>query len=155
IFHNRFTDNGGALGFRDVSSAVLPGPDWAPGTGSYEQELGDLDQGGDLDLYGVNWSNVCDVELLHDGSGAFPIESWAADSAGRQNEADVTDYDNDGLLDGFTGSRTAAEELYHSLGAAGGWVLDPVTTELPPIATQTLGCDACDIDLDGDYDLFL
>jgi hypothetical protein len=155
LFANRSAENGGALGFRDVSHAAFPGSDWAPGTGSYEQDLGDLDHDGDLDLFGANWSNVCDTVLLGNGDGTYATPVVVAGSCARTNEPDFVDYDNDGLLDVFTVSRTAEEMLYRNLGAASSWTLDPTTGVLPPLSASGLGCDACDIDQDGDYDLFI
>jgi hypothetical protein len=155
-FANRAAENGGTLGFRDVSWITFQGPDWAPGIGSYEQELGDLDDDGDLDLYGTNWVAVCDVVAINDGSGAFGPTTAVPESCTRHFEADWVDYDNDGAIDCFAVSRSADEEMYRNGGPAAGHALVRVTaTVLPAVFAQALGSDAGDIDLDGDADLLL
>ena len=42
---------------RDVTAAVFP-PVYAPGQGHYDQEFGDMDGDGDLDILGVDWWNT-------------------------------------------------------------------------------------------------
>lgn len=156
MIRNRHTELGGSLSFRDASWAVFQGPDWAPSTGSYEQDLGDLDADGDLDVFGTNWANVCDKLLFNDGTGQYALEVLVANSCVRHNEPDLIDFDNDGWLDAFTASRTASEALYRNLGPSGGFVMDDVSlTTLPAYVAQALGSDAADVDLDGDYDLLL
>src|SRR5688572_24357078 len=156
LFHNRTAENGGALGFRDASWSSFPGPDWAPSAGSYEQELVDLDNDGDLDLFGTNWSNICDAVMFGNGTGGFAGTTLVANSCLRHNEPDWIDYDNDGLVDVFTASRTAIEEMYRNTGPSGGFAFVQETASvLPPVYAQALGLDACDVDLDGDYDLLL
>jgi hypothetical protein len=156
VFRNRTVELAGALGFRDASWSAFIGPDWAPSTGSYEQDLGDVDNDGDLDIFGANWSNVCDKVLFNDGAGVFASEALVANSCVRHNEPDFIDYDNDGWLDTFTASRTAPEQLYRNLGPSGAFVMDEVTAATMPLfVAQALGGDTVDADLDGDYDVFL
>lgn len=155
LFQNRTAENSGALGFRDISHAALPGPDWAVSVGSYEQEFGDLDLDDDLDLYGPNWGNVCDSMFFNNGNGAFPPGVTVVDTCVRGDEADYVDYDNNGLLDVAIVSRTAPQAMFENTGAGNNWVLDPTTTVMPSFSGRIRGSDACDIDLDGDYDLFL
>ena len=54
MFENRLEENGGVLGFRDVTSSAFPSG-YTSGDGHYEEEMGDLDGDGDLDIYGLNW----------------------------------------------------------------------------------------------------
>ncbi|MCE9595632.1 MAG: VCBS repeat-containing protein [Planctomycetes bacterium] len=153
-YHNRLEENGGVLGFRDVSNAVMP-PDWAPGAGSYEQELGDFDDDLDLDLYGVNWADLCDSTLRNDGAGFFAAPVSLIGSCGRDNEADFFDYDNDGDLDVIVASDSGQEKLYVNQGAGGNHALVLGVGLLPADTTSSLGVDACDVDQDGDYDLIV
>jgi hypothetical protein len=153
-FHNRLEENGGVLGFRDVSNAVMP-PDWAPGAGSYEQELGDLDDDGDLDIYGVNWADLCDSVFRNDGAGVFGAPVSLAGSCGRDNEADFVDFDGDGDLDVLVVNDSGQEKMYVNTGASGGYALSLGSGILPPDVTSSLGADACDVDQDGDYDAFV
>jgi hypothetical protein len=53
MFINRLSETGTPI-FRDVTNAAFPGG-WSTGDGHYEQEMGDLDGDGDLDIYGLNW----------------------------------------------------------------------------------------------------
>ncbi|MCK6446432.1 MAG: VCBS repeat-containing protein [Planctomycetes bacterium] len=153
-YHNRFVERGGVLGFRDVSHAVMP-PNWAPGVGSYEQELGDFDDDGDLDLYGVNWADLCDSTFRNDGAGVFSAPTTIPTSCGRDNEVDFVDWDNDGDLDVVLANDTGQERAYQNPGAAGNFVYQPSSGVLPADATSSLGVDACDVDHDGDWDLLV
>jgi hypothetical protein len=148
------TEETGALAFRDVSHLALPGPNWAPGLGSYEQDFGDLDGDDDLDIFGSNWSNVCDTVLMNN-AGTFAAPVIVLDTCVRHNEPDFVDCDNDGLLDVFNGSRTASEAMHRNPGAAGSFVPEPDTNAIATADAQTIGCDAADVDADGDYDLWL
>lgn len=154
VFQNRTMENGGVLSLRDVSFAVLP-PDWAPGIGHYEQELADLDNDGDLDIYGLNWNNICDSVFFNQGDGTFGAPVPVAGTCNRNNEADLFDADGDGDLDAFTVSDTDQETLFVNQGAGGGFafVLDPLA--LPRDTTSTVAAEACDVDEDGDYDVFV
>jgi hypothetical protein len=156
VFQNR-TMEAGELAFRDMSYAVLPGPVWAPGLGSYEQEMGDFDLDGDLDIYGANWqagpSGRDDSVFLNSG-GTFAAPFFAPDSFQRHNEPAFIDYDADGDLDVFIASETYLERLYENTGAAGSWALVDQTSELPVENLAALGADTCDVDQDGDYDIF-
>ena len=154
VFTNRYTENGGALAFRDTSHAVLPGPDWAPNLGSYEQELGDLDDDGDLDIYGGNWDNVCDVYLRNNGDGTVAPGTVIANSCQRHNEPVLIDVDNDGDLDVAVASETNIERIYENSGAGGGYTLTENLALMPAGTTSALGVDAADVDQDGDFDLF-
>jgi hypothetical protein len=157
VFQNRSVETG-ALAFRDVSFAVLPGPDWAPGLGSYEQDLGDLDEDDDLDIYGTNWDGSsgqpCDSVLINSG-GVYGAPTTTPNSCKRNNEPVFIDYDHDGDLDVFIVSETNIERLYENPGAGGGYVLFENTGELPGVDTTGLGADGADVDQDGDTDLFV
>jgi hypothetical protein len=49
MFENRFEENGGVLGFRDITGSAFPSG-YTSGDGHYEQEMADLDGDGDEDL---------------------------------------------------------------------------------------------------------
>ena len=73
MFQNRLEENGGALGFRDVTGVSFPA-NYSVGTGHYEQEMADLDSDLDLDIYGLNWlagPGFTDATLENDGGGIF------------------------------------------------------------------------------------
>src|SRR5690606_25194986 len=61
MFQNRLAEQG-TLAFRDVTGSAFPAG-YSTGGGHYEQEMGDQDGDGDLDIYGLNWSNFDDNVL--------------------------------------------------------------------------------------------
>jgi hypothetical protein len=153
FFRNLSVELGGALAFRDVSSAVFP-PNWSSGSGKYEQVFGDLDEDGDLDIYGMNWVNFCDVVLENDGAGVFssvPVTS----SCPRESESDLVDFDNDGDLDVFLTKLSGQERIQENTGTPGTYAYAPAVNALPSDTSRSWGADACDVDADGDYDLMV
>ena len=152
MFQNRLEEDGGTLGFRDVTDAVFP-DNHATGGGNYEQEFGDLDLDGDLDLFGLNWSGFDDRVFENDGSGNFAKIGSLPGSGADDNEGDFLDYDNDGDLDLFVANWSGANRLYRNDDT--GFTLSNVTgTELPVVPFRiSLDADAADLDGDGDYDV--
>ena len=151
VFANRLEENGGVLGFRDVTAAAMP-PDHASGFGHYEQELGDLDGDGDLDLYGVNWAEpFFDRTLTNAGNGQFSFFQDPVPETGfDDNEADFLDYDNDGDLDVFVAHFSGPDRIF---GNDGTGLLAAV--QEAGSGGITWDADAADIDGDGDTDLIL
>lgn len=160
MFRNRLAEPGGEVVFRDVTGAVFPAG-YATGHGHYDQELGDLDGDGDLDIYGVNWRhagfNFRDTTLENLGDGQFVDSITVLASEPDDYEADYVDYDLDGDLDVFVACFSGQDRLYRNDSVPpGGIVLTDVTgAELPamPGVTARDG-EVCDVDGDGDYDLF-
>jgi hypothetical protein len=154
MFTNRLEENGGALlGFRDVTGSAFPAG-YSAGNGHYEQEMGDMDADGDLDIYGLNWLIVFgfdDQTLRNNGAGVFSIIEVLGASSGDDNEGDFFDYDNDGHLDLFVAAFGGANRLYDGNGTGN-------LTHLPAgISGQgftSLDADCCDVDGDLDYDVF-
>ncbi|MEM7306403.1 MAG: VCBS repeat-containing protein [Planctomycetota bacterium] len=163
VFANRLDGSGlapaavgGVLGFRDVTSASLP-PNHAPGNGHYEQELGDMDGDGDVDILGVNWQiqafGFDDATYANDGAGSFSPPTILDLGGADDEEADCLDYDNDGDLDLFVANFSGQDKLYRN---------DTVTQDSLVYASVGIGdsysstsrdADACDTDGDGDYDV--
>lgn len=159
VFENRLEENSGGLGFRDRTSAILPN-NASIGAGNYEQELGDFDGDGDLDLYGVNWNGFGQFDrTFRNGdasggaSGSFSIlQSSIPSSISDDNEADFLDYDGDGDLDVFVADFSGSGRLYANDGA-GTYSLVPnsgLTGSAP-----SLDADAADLDGDGDLDVLV
>ncbi len=153
IFRNLLVEQGGALALRDVSNAVFA-PNWSSGSGKYQQVFGDLDNDGDLDIYGMNWVNFCDVVLTNDGTGAFTATS-VANSCARESESDLIDYDHDGDLDVFMTRLGGQERMQTNTGSAGGYVFGTMAGVLPVDSTRSWASDGCDVDADGDVDIMV
>jgi hypothetical protein len=161
LFTNRLEENGGLLSFRDTTGAAFP-PGYSTGDGHYEQEMGDLDGDGDLDIYGLNWQvngfNFDDVTLEGRGDGTFTDTTTLAGSGSDDNEADLFDYDSDGDLDVYVANFSGEDRVYRNdtLPGAGLVLVDVSATQLPGgLQFTTLDADACDVDGDGDYDVFV
>ncbi len=153
IFHNRLEENGGStLGFRDVTYAVMPA-NFVVNGGNYEQEMGDMDGDGDLEIYGLNWAGQAgsDRTFRNNGSGVFTVlQSSLPGSQADDNEGDFMDYDNDGDLDLFVANFSGTDKLYDNDGTG---TLASVSGEGTTSGTgASLDFDAADIDGDGDYD---
>ena len=141
--------------FRDATYALLS--DHAA-IANYEQEFGDVDNDGDVDLFGLNWAGMNDTIMLNDGTGFF--EPWtiipgSAPAGSCDSEGDFIDYDNDGDNDLIISVFRGQDRLYENDGT--GTYTQVTATEMPIPASvdeTALDIDAADIDNDGDYDMF-
>ena len=154
VFQNRLAENGGLPGFRDVTHAAFQ-PGQVTGSGHYEQELGDMDGDRDLDVYGLNWRSVfIDVTLENDGTGTFFDPRNVPGSVADEEEADFFDYDNDGDLDVFVANFSGQDRLYRNDTAGAGIVLVDDSSNVQATFAVSRDADCCDVDDDGDYDVF-
>ncbi|QDU68389.1 FG-GAP repeat domain-containing protein [Engelhardtia mirabilis] len=152
MFLNRLEETG-SLAFRDVTSAVFPAGYVSTGD-NYEQEMGDMDGDGDLDVYGLNWNGFNDRTFRNNGSGVFTIlQSSLPNSGADDNEGDFVDYDNDGDLDLFVANFSGLDKLYNNNGT--GTMTLAQQTGTSASGAASLDADAADIDKDGDYDLIV
>jgi hypothetical protein len=155
MYTNRLEENGGSnLGFRDVTGSAFP-PGYSSGNGHYEQEMGDFDDDGDLDIYGLNWLIVFgfdDQTLRNNGSGVFSILQVLANSGTDDNEGDFFDYDNDGHLDLFVAGFGSPCRVYD--GDSSG-TLTFASNALTDNGLTALDADCCDTDGDMDYDVIV
>ncbi len=153
MFANRTMDNGGVFTqMRDVTGATYP-PGYSTGQGHYEQEFGDFDNDGDLDIYGLNWlvgiTSFNDATYRNNGAGVFASGVTMTGSGADDNESDFFDYNLDGNLDVLVANFSGQERVYTGNGAG---TMTLASGVLPADSTQTLDADACDMDSDGDYD---
>ncbi len=156
MFINRLEENGGVLGFRDTTGATFE-PGYTQGNGHYEQEMGDMDGDGDLDILGVNWISSFsfdDSTLENDGAGFFSNTTILAGSAPDDNEGDFIDYDNDGDLDILIANWSGDDRLYRN-DQVGSGPFSFSAASFPPSPMTSADADACDVDGDGDYDVFV
>ena len=141
--------------FRDVSTAVFP-PAWAGGR-NYEQEFADFDHDGDLDIFGLNWSGLNDAWYENLDDGTFDHRT-TMDDLNDDNEGDAIDYDNDGDLDVIVASFSGQDRLYENVGPGNPTsfhLVDVTAGELPVGGLQAFDVEVCDVDADGDYDVFV
>ncbi|HKX45577.1 MAG TPA: FG-GAP-like repeat-containing protein, partial [Planctomycetota bacterium] len=159
FFRNLLEENG-TLGFRDVTSIVFT-HGYATGGGHYEQEMGDVDNDGDVDIYGLNWlatAGLSDVILDNDGNGVFGEQQILAGSGADDNEGDFVDVDGDGDVDLYVANFSGSDKVYVNTGLASG---DFALLTLAESGTggvtsaSSLDADAADVDKDGDYDVFV
>jgi hypothetical protein len=148
LFRNMKKESG-LLIWRDVTYGQMA--EVATGGDNYEQEFGDMEPDGDYDIYGLNWPGLSDAVYPNDGAGNFGVATVLDGSGADDNEGDFIDYNNDGRMDIFVGNFSGQDRLYRGDGAGG--FSHVTSTELPPEGNTTLGCDGCDIDKDGDYDI--
>ena len=156
MFVNRLADNGGVMTFfRDVTGSAFPA-NYSTGQGHYEQEMGDFDNDGDLDIYGLNWlvagASFNDATYQNNGSGVFAAPVTMAGSSSDDNETDFFDYNLDGNLDVFLTNFSGQERIYTGNGAG---TMTLASGLLPVDGTTSLDSDCCDVDNDGDYDVFV
>jgi hypothetical protein len=151
LFQNRLEQNGGVLTrLRDVTAAWFP-PNYVSSADNYEQELGDMDGDGDVDLYGLNWNGFNDRTFANDGLGTFSVlQNEVPNSGSDDNEVDFLDYDSDGDLDVLVANWSGLDKLYQNAG--GGLLALEQQTGTTAAGAQSLDSDAADIDGDGDYD---
>jgi hypothetical protein len=153
-FDSRLTETG-VLIWRDVTGSDFPAG-YTSGNGHYEQELGDFDNDGDLDLYGLNWFDNFHDETLENVGGIFTNTTWIAGSQADENEADWGDYDNDGDLDVYVANFSGADRLYRNeLVGSGSAALVLTSGEIPPLSGVSMDADFGDIDDDGDQDVLI
>ncbi len=164
LFINRLSETG-SLSFRDRTTALFP-PDYAPGLGHYEQELGDLDGDGDLDLFGLNWQSVPfvtgfgDATFSNAGDGSFSSMAILPESGTDDNEGDFLDYDGDGDLDLYIANFCGDDRLYENQENGSGsfsYLKVPQSTsglsDHGKPNNTVWDADAADLDGDGDYDV--
>jgi hypothetical protein len=155
IFANRFQENGSVLRFRDLTGMAFP-PLYTTGSDNYEQEFGDLDGDGDVDVFGVNWPGL--FEATYENPNGLSLTLFAAgtslpSSGADENDAELCDFDGDGALDVFMAGFIGVNKVYEGTPAAIGLTLLPPSASGVNISTRSLVARACDVDNDGGYDV--
>ena len=77
--------------------------------------MGDFDNDGDLDIYGLNWlivgASFNDATFNNNGSGVYAAPITMSGSSSDDNEADFFDYNLDGNLDVFVANFNVRDQL--------------------------------------------
>ena len=148
----------GSLAFRDVTGASFPA-NYSNGNGHYEQEMGDCDNDGDIDIYGLNWqasAGFNDITLRNDGAGTYSNLQVLAGSGADDNEGDFLDYDNDGDLDIYVANFSGQDKLYRNdFTGTGNFSHTNMPTLMPSANRTALDADCSDLDQDGDTDVMV
>ncbi|NUP95422.1 MAG: VCBS repeat-containing protein [Planctomycetaceae bacterium] len=148
----------GSLAFRDVTGASFPA-NYSNGNGHYEQEMGDCDNDGDIDIYGLNWqasTGFNDITLRNDGAGTYSNLQVLAGSSADDNEGDFLDYDNDGDLDIYVANFSGQDKLYRNdFTGTGNFSHTNMPTLMPSASRTALDADCSDLDQDGDTDVMV
>jgi FG-GAP-like repeat len=152
FFHNR--TQGSTLVLRDVTSLAFPS---GSGTGNrYEQDLGDLDGDGDLDVYGINWfsGTLIDGTFANDGQGIFGTVASVPGTNEDVDAGELIDYDADGDLDIFLGRYSGPDRLFRNITASGPIAFQEVPNAVVEGTNVTCwDADVADVDGDGDDDI--
>ncbi len=152
FFANRREENGGTVSFRDRTAAQIA--TLASGSGAYEQEFADMDGDADLDLLGLNWAGFNDIVARNDGTGTFGSPYTLPSSGSDAEEIDAIDFDNDGDLDIYQANFSGSDQLWRNDTVGAGPFAFVFLGNQPGTAGISKDADACDVDGDGDYDVF-
>jgi hypothetical protein len=154
-YTNRLEETGG-LAYRDRTAVIFPPGYWTSGD-NFEQELGDMDRDGDLDLYGLNYPGFNDATYNNPGNGMLDNMVVMTNSGQDDNAVDFIEYDNDGDMDVFISGFRGLNRLYRDNYAGGGpgtysYTLLTAAASGLNLNEKTLDFDGADLDGDGDYD---
>jgi len=155
-FTNRLQETG-TLALRDRTAALFPANYWNSGD-NYEQEIGDMDRDGDIDLLGINYPGFSDATYNNaTGNGVLNNMVLLTSSTQDDNEGDFVDYDNDGDMDIIIAGFRGLNRLYRNNYAGGGpgtysYTLLTGAAAGLTLSESSLDIDAADLDGDGDYD---
>jgi hypothetical protein len=120
--------------------------------------MGDMDNDGDWDLYGLNWPGLSDA-VYNNASTTSTITfngmQTLASSANDDNEGDFFDYDNDGDMDLVIAAFASTDRLYRNnyAGGAPGTFSYTLVGGSGLTNGRALDSDVADVDNDGDYDI--
>ena len=151
---DRFFINDGSGKFTDESATRLPGVSSHSGAARF----GDVDNDGDLDLLiGDNVGGAPGTLAhlyLNDGTGKFsesPSPLPATAQGSQPYDFDLLDMDGDFDLDLFVDMHTGKGSLWQNDGTG---VFSDVTDKLPAQSGLKYGPGTCDVDGDGDVDIW-
>ena len=147
--------NDGTGHFPTFTTALLPA-----GTGlSYESEVADLDNDGDLDLTLLSVSGLTDTVIRNNlvPSGTLTLTSLTTALTGGNTDDDnewlFVDANNDGLLDIVNGSlQSSGEKLYLNNGAF-SFALQTNANGFSALVDSTLDAAVGDLNGDGIFDI--
>ena len=116
----------------------------------------DFDGDEDMDLYAVNSRHKNEL-YINDGMGRFELQDRGADDVVEASvpslDVSAADFDNDGDIDIYICKRDAPNKLFVNDGQ--GYFIDKAQELGVDLDAQSNGSTWCDIDHDGDVDLFV
>ncbi|MBI4723281.1 MAG: T9SS type A sorting domain-containing protein [Candidatus Stahlbacteria bacterium] len=145
------------------------GSDTLPGfySGGFErnkQALADIDTDGDLDFFIGMWDGTI-MFYENIGNAGEPKFKFITENFGNINvrgtmskgyaAPEFVDIDNDGDLDCFSGDYDGKVHFYENKGTAQAYSFVLVTSNMFPVLWRHSNPAFCDIDADGDYDMFI
>ncbi|HLP74915.1 MAG TPA: FG-GAP-like repeat-containing protein, partial [Bacteroidales bacterium] len=125
---------------------------------SSDAAFGDFDEDGDIDII-VSNENQSNLLYSNSRQGIFEdvTQESGLESRGRTAAIAVSDYNNDGFLDLFTGSENGAKNILYKNDGTGKFSEDKGSTEISRLLEKVNVHDAAffDFDNDGFADLFI
>lgn len=117
----------------------------------------DVDNDGDMDAFVVNWYNVNNLFYLNDGKGHFQKikDGDFVNDRGYSETAAFGDYDNDGFVDLYVTNSEGRKNNFFYRNKKNA-AFSKLPDAIPTLDTNYSRCaNWCDMDNDGDPDLFV
>lgn len=117
----------------------------------------DIDNDGDLDAFVVNWYNVNNLFYLNDGKGNFKriTSGDFVNNRGYSETAAFGDYDKDGYVDLYVTNSEGRKNNFLYKNDRKGSFQKIINGDLVSDTAYSRCANWCDIDNDGDLDLFV
>ena len=117
----------------------------------------DIDNDGDLDAFIVNWYNINNLCYRNEGNGNFKriLTGDFVNDKGYSETASFGDYDNDGFVDLYVTNSEGRKKNFLYRNDGKGSFIKITTGDMVTDTNYSRCANWCDIDNDGDLDLFV